>query len=501
MKRVKSAFLNRFLLAASALLAASIMIACAAEPPVADTGGANPAPAATMTAGGTGEGTAAIPQPETPAPAENKSEIGAAETPAVQSPGPQNVILISWDGFDRSVLNELLDAGKLPNLAALISEGSRRDITLKGHPTVTKPAHAVMLTSLDIKTTGVLSNRVYQPIPEGYTVFERLQTAFGKENIRTVMVSSKIAHVGGRGPDEIGVAAGAKGNAPPGADDTYKSGKGEPFFLTKKHLDVFDSAQREASETGPLCLKYLSEFKSPRFFAFLHFSDPDHAGHKYGIDSPEYRAAAIADDEWLGKIVEWLKKEDIYGKTLIYAMADHGFNPHSTGHGNAPNSWVASNDKHLTRDGSIADVPATIMKRFGLKLNELKPALIGAPLDEPAPKAEAAGDSGAAPPDGAAGPEVGSKEWLDARFKEMDKNGDGVINRGELGRPRIFNRMDADGDGRITKEEADEFFKAHPPRGQGGNRPGGGRRNPAPDGNPAPNPKQEKKGEGKSIPF
>jgi predicted AlkP superfamily pyrophosphatase or phosphodiesterase len=341
------------------------------------------------------------------------SSVTTAQQTATPSAGPQNVILISWDGLDRPVLKELLDQGKLPHLAALIQEGSLQPIEVKGHPTVTKPGHAEMLTGLGTKDTGVYSNGDYRPIPEGYTIFERVQRQLGgKDKIHTFMVTGKIAHVGGRGPQEIqaqgkkgqkakggGKKAGKKGKRkakaeaglPKGADNTPKPEKvgpeqGEPFFLTRKALDTFDAAQREAFETGPLCLKYLQEYRQPRFLAFLHFSDPDHAGHKHGSGSAEYRAAAIACDQWLGKIVEWLKKEKLYDQTLVYVMTDHGFDVNAKSHRNAPHSWLATNDKSVTRGGTIADVPVTILARFGVDPDKLQPKPIGHVLSGPAPK-------------------------------------------------------------------------------------------------------------------
>jgi hypothetical protein len=59
-----------------------------------------------------------------------------AEAPAVAAPAPdvapKNVILISWDDLDRPVMKEVLDKGKLPNLAALIKEGSLQSIEVRG---------------------------------------------------------------------------------------------------------------------------------------------------------------------------------------------------------------------------------------------------------------------------------------------------------------------------------------------------------------------------------
>jgi arylsulfatase A-like enzyme len=42
-----------------------------------------------------------------------------------------------------------------------------------------------------------------------------------------------------------------------------------------------------------------------------------------------------------------------------------------------------------------------------------------------------------------------------ASFDQMDRNKDGVVTPGELGRPRLFRRLDRDGDGKLTREEVE----------------------------------------------
>jgi hypothetical protein len=385
---------------------------------------------------------------------------GSAPLPSI----PRNIILFSWDGLDRSVVRELLDKHQLPNLEALIKEGSFQPIEVIGHVTVTKPGHAEMLTGLSAEQTKVYSNANYQPIPVGETVFEKLQQHFGgKDKIRTIMVTGKLAHVGGRGPEETQAflkqqqkkknKPGNQSLVPPGADDTIlNQNQGEPFYLTRKSLDVFDAAQRDAAEVGSLSLKYLAKYREPRFFAFLHFSDPDHAGHRFGIDSQEYRDAAIKDDVWLGKIVEWLKQENLNNTTLIYVMTDHGFDVHGKSHNNAPHSWLATNDKQVTRGGIIADVPATIMVRFGINIAEPEPKLIGAELT---------GQARAIKPTDYFRQEKkpGKLSQPLARFKKLDKNNDGILTKDEIARPKVFKKMDVNHDGKVTQKEAVSYFK------------------------------------------
>jgi hypothetical protein len=391
--------------------------------------------------------------------------LGAA--PASQEP-VQNVILISWDGLDRSVVTELLGAGRLPNLAALIGEGSSQEIQVTGHVTVTKPGHAEMLTGLPASATGVFSNSRFRPIPEGLTIFERVQQHLGgPEAIHTFMITGKIAHVGGRGPEELRAATrprAGRSAAPPGADDTVSNQRGEPFYLTRRHLDLFDAQQRDAGETGPLALAALERFKSPRFLAFLHFSDPDHAGHAHGIDSPEYRQAAVLCDEWLGRIRSWVASEGLSASTLIYVTTDHGFDPHGRSHSDAPHSWLATNDKSVTRGGIIADIPATILDHFGVDVAALQPPLIGVPLSRPAPPRDMSHPVTARPARqraAAGSAEAGARRPTPVRrFLQSDADHDGRITRDEYAAARAthprwptLDQADGDGDGVITRRE------------------------------------------------
>jgi len=342
-------------------------------PPV--TNATEPTPPAAKTQ----EPVAVVPEKTEPAKTEPvKSEPAKTEnlakTDAIKSPVAEekiaplantksltDAILISLDGVDRSVLKELLVQQKLPAIAALIKEGSIQDITVKGHETCTKPGHAEMLTGLAAEVTGIFNNEKLCSIPEGYTIFERLEKHFGKK-INTVFLAAKIGNLGG---DE-----------------------GGPYSLAKKKLDTFDVQQRTHAEIGPLAVKYtaaLSDTKSPRHFLFVHFSDPDATGHKSGSASPEYRTAIIKCDEWIGKVVETLKKENLYDKTRIYVTTDHGFDKNSTSHTNAPDGWLVTNDTVVTKGGILADIAATILERFGVPVETLKPELLGKPLFDVAP--------------------------------------------------------------------------------------------------------------------
>jgi arylformamidase len=62
----------------------------------------------------------------------------------------------------------------------------------------------------------------------------------------------------------------------------------------------------------------------------------------------------------------------------------------------------------------------------------------------------------------------GNAGAVQERFDLLDTNKDGVLTMDEVGRPRLFQRLDADGDGVVTSSEAVAFFGARSQRLQPG---------------------------------
>ncbi len=267
----------------------------------------------------------------------------------------KNVILISWDGTQRAHLAELRDQGLLPNLEALAAEGAAMPMEVTDHATDTKAGHSQMLSGYGPRITGVYSNRRYRAIPDGLTIFERLKARFGQD-VATVAITGKRGNI-----SEI------LENALPELD----------FALIRS---------ADAERNGPLMLRVLDALQGEGrpFFAFFHFSDPDHAGHTYGENSRAYSEAIQLCDRWLGEIVAKLKELGIYEETLIYISTDHGFDEGRKSHSNAPDIWFVTNDPQVTPpEGGIAnqrDIAPTILERFGFDLDSIEPPLPGRSL-------------------------------------------------------------------------------------------------------------------------
>lgn len=302
---------------------------------------------------------------------------------------PRNIILIGWDGAQRNHVKESLNRGELPNLKRLSSEGALVAIDIL-RVTDTKAGWAQILTGYEPEVTGVFSNRHYEPVPKGYTVFERLEKFFGRDNFVTAAVIGKKGNVDAGPPERVPVEEKQKRKSKQrkGTDGKiiveegvkYRLIPGKPYYYTKESMDVFINGLVDDEKVGYATLGLLLEYKDKPFFFFIHFAEVDHQGHKYGENSEEYNEALKSADFWTGKIMEKLKELKLYDKTLIYVTADHGFDEGMKGHGDAPYVFLATNDPKVIRRGERADIAPTILDRFGLDLTRIKPPLDGHPL-------------------------------------------------------------------------------------------------------------------------
>lgn len=341
---------------------------------------------------------------------------------------PQNIILIGWDGAQRNHMKECLAKKELPNLVKLSSKGNLVAVDIN-RVTDTKSGWSQILTGYEPEITGVFSNGRYEPIPKGYSIFERLENHFGKDKIVTVAVIGKKGHVDEDAPQKIRLdnepsASGTQKKQPAsprqkkvGTQATTKSktqsttsnkilktqnpkkkpeGRiieengvryrvipGKPYYYTKDGMDLFINGLKTNDNVGNNALSLLEKYQNNRFFFFVHFAEVDHMGHTYGENSKEYNDALISCDLWLGKIMEKLRKLNLDNKTLVYVTADHGFDENKGSHTDAPYVFLGTNDPKVMRRGERADITPTILDRFGLDLSKLEPPLSGQPLTKP----------------------------------------------------------------------------------------------------------------------
>ena len=310
--------------------------------------------------------------------------------PAHPSAGPvpaaatSNAILIGWDGAQRDHVIESLGRGELPNLRQLSSESNLVAIDVY-RTTDTKAGWTQILTGYEPEVTGVFSDSRYQPIPKGYTVFERLEDAFGRDNFVTVAVIGKKGNVDNDPPQRKPYKEGdpIEGQIITENGVRYQLIPGKPYYNASQAMDVFVNGLEEDDKVGTKAVELLQRYGDKPFFFFVHFAQVDHKGHQFGENSKEYNDALVSADTWTGKIIQKLKELNLYDKTLMYVTADHGFDEGQKTHNDAPYVFLGTNDPAVMRRGERADIAPTILERFGLDLGRIQPQLAGHSLTKP----------------------------------------------------------------------------------------------------------------------
>lgn len=261
-------------------------------------------------------------------------------------PIARHVIIISEDGLRADLLaderphfhDEIMRKGAWSLQARTIRSAS------------TLPSHAAMLSGFDVKQHGLFWNswkpdRGYIQVP---TVFDAAQNAGATA---AVFVGKwKLQHI-----------------VRPGQVDVFA----RPGYLCRK---VAAEAARYFTERRPQ-------------IEFVHFSDPDEAGHSVGWMSDEQHDTLRATDRCLGTLVKAVADAGVENDTLFILSADHG--GHGRNHSGAvPEDrtipWIAwgagVKTNHVIRAPiSTVDTAATALWALGYPA---PPDLAGRPVKE-----------------------------------------------------------------------------------------------------------------------
>lgn len=234
---------------------------------------------------------------------------------AQRTPSPR-VIVISWDGAKPSVLKEMVQEGRLPALKRMMDAGCWTWNARTILPSSTLPAHISMLTGLSPEAHGVTWNS-HKP-EKGPLKVETIFSVAKKDGFRTAMVVGKPKL---RLLDKPGTLD----------DDVLEEG--------------------DARAVGRAARQILRQ-KNPDLL-FVHFAQPDEAGHDWGwgdertgtAASPQYQNALEACDRALGTLLREIHRSGRRGTTLIILTADHGGMGRNHG-GDDPQEttipWIAS---------------------------------------------------------------------------------------------------------------------------------------------------------------
>lgn len=307
-----------------------------------------------------------------------------------------NVILIVWDGCQRAHLLEMLDSGDLPFLQSFINEGDYVDMELRdvnrfddGHKTNTKAGHATMLTGYGYSVHGVMANVKFDPVPDGLTVFERLELV--DESIETLFIGSKrnvnvyndlqrTFLVDGIEVPTIVVIPHPEFNE----TRIIYYGDDRPagvFHNMRFDLDfLFCKDDLKLGNATDIAIEQLAKNVEDQFFMFLHYKYPDRKGHAKGENSPSYSNSLIELTIELNRLTTTLKNLGIYDRTFIFITTDHGFDEGTKYHYDDPYIWFIANRKLTGELTWQVDVTPTIYDAMNINWTVFTPVIEGRSL-------------------------------------------------------------------------------------------------------------------------
>ncbi len=284
--------------------------------------------------------------PPPPAPSPAPVPAPAPVPDAKDARKVNHVLIVSEDGMRP----DFVASQHLPWHESLYHHGSYSWKAKTIRTASTLPSHASMLSGVDVGAHGLTWNN-WRP-RRGYikspSIFEEAE----QHGMKTAMFVGKfkLRHI-----------------AAPGTVDVFE----RPGYYCKK---VADEAAAYFVAKKPELL-------------FVHFSDPDEAGHAVGWASERYRQSVHHADQCLGILLDALDKANMLDDTLVIVSADHG--GHNRTHTGAhlidrQIPWIARGPGvragyQIRGDVSTVDTAATALYALGLPLSS---EMIGKPVKE-----------------------------------------------------------------------------------------------------------------------
>lgn len=218
-------------------------------------------------------------------------------------PKKEKLLLISIDGFKPAYL----DWYDTKNLDYLIKEGSTAEYMIPVFPTKTFPNHYSIATGLFTENSGIIANNIYDPATDEY---------FSLAN------RNAVQDAGWYGGEPIWVTAEKNGilTAPmfwPGSEAPI-SGK-----HPSRWSPYIDDLPYKARVDSVITWLTMEDESAPGFMT-LYFSKVDTYGHRYGPKSDSTAIAVKEVDEYIGYLINELKRTGEWENLNIIVVSDHG---------------------------------------------------------------------------------------------------------------------------------------------------------------------------------
>ena len=224
------------------------------------------------------------------------------------------VIVITVDGLRSSVFSELTPA-QIPNLTRLRAQGVFTDNARTDYDwTFTNPNHVSIITARQVE--GVNGH--------GYTSTSAPPAGQTLHTVRGFYLTSifDVAHDRGQ---RTGVFV-TKATQFSIINASYTAITGAPDLTGVDHgRDKIDVYFANDYGSPAMVNSFLTAMATPFHLTWMHFADPDDAGHNFGWATTDYRNAVRNVDSQLGRILTLIDGNPfLRGLTTLIVTADHG---------------------------------------------------------------------------------------------------------------------------------------------------------------------------------
>jgi type I phosphodiesterase/nucleotide pyrophosphatase len=233
------------------------------------------------------------------------SVVGLMVACASVGDGADYVIQISVDGLRPDYLQSVIAAGNAPNFKRF---QARADYT----HTITLPNHTSMITGRPVSQPDGLPNTTQH----GYTDNGYPDPSWTLHNQGNLNVAYKTSTF----------------------DVVHDAGFSTALFASKSKFIIFEQSYSpkigtffgeedgEPDYSATMQSHLISALTAdPARYTFVHYANPDAAGHSYGWGSAAYNEAIKAVDAHLGELFDLVTSSPtLAGRTAIVLSADHG---------------------------------------------------------------------------------------------------------------------------------------------------------------------------------
>jgi predicted AlkP superfamily pyrophosphatase or phosphodiesterase len=228
---------------------------------------------------------------------------GCNNQPNQSEPDPNQLLLISFDGFRYDYPGKV----ETPHFDSLAANGVQAEGLIPVVPSKTFPNHYSIVTGLYPENSGIVGNTIYDPEwDEWYRISDREAVMNGKW-YQGEPIWNTLEKQGLRTGTMfwVGSEANIQGMYP-----TYW----KPYDGSMPYRARIDTVVKWLSYPDSLAVN----------FATLYFEHVDQMGHDYGTDSDSVKAAIRKSDRLLGYLKNQLRNRGLWDQMNVIVLSDHG---------------------------------------------------------------------------------------------------------------------------------------------------------------------------------